>query len=351
MRITRTLGGLALWLILAGFSDPRGYYTLAIPPNWSIVPEYSNSDISDYAPFGNSRRGTILIVRDAAFPPGTTLDDVFRRYRNSDSSDISEESILVAGRYCLHAVVTSHGQRGIPVRGHYLACDLIGTPYPNAKVAFLLSVGAAPGNSFGVDPDATFWSLAQSIAWTKSSLVASSTAGATTRPAQRAPNYEKPNVDDGAVNRNRGVASLDSRPSDIGPSADPFVAKMNAALRQFDQKIAADPSNAAAFHGRCLAKTYLHRIASALADCDEALRLQPNNAEYLEARGYVYLKMNDGAEALRDYGDALKIDPRSAESLYGRGLAKKMMGDTKGAYSDLLAAEELSPHIGDMFKD
>jgi len=106
-------------------------------------------------------------MRDAKYPAGTTLEDIFKTYRNPDSSDISEEKVLVAGRECLHAVVASHGRNGIPARGHYLVCDLLGAPYPNATVSFLITVGAAANNNYGIDADAVFWTLIQSIKWTK----------------------------------------------------------------------------------------------------------------------------------------------------------------------------------------
>jgi tetratricopeptide (TPR) repeat protein len=121
------------------------------------------------------------------------------------------------------------------------------------------------------------------------------------------------------------------------------------AVKDFNEVIRANPNDADAFNNRCWARAMLNELQSALKDCDEALRIRPRFSDALDSRGLVKLKIGLPRNAITDYDASLRINEKQASSLYGRGIAKMRSGNTEGGNSDIRAAKEISPNIGDEF--
>jgi tetratricopeptide (TPR) repeat protein len=62
------------------------------------------------------------------------------------------------------------------------------------------------------------------------------------------------------------------------------------------------------------------------------------------------LKLGQADQAIADYDAALRLNPQKAHALYGRGLAKRRKADFSGAEADLMAANAISPRIGEQYR-
>ncbi len=63
-RVLPSLGALGLWLLLCGFSDPKGVFTAVIDPHWRMVKDFGG--LYAFAPDGDRSRGGLTI---GAVPP------------------------------------------------------------------------------------------------------------------------------------------------------------------------------------------------------------------------------------------------------------------------------------------
>jgi tetratricopeptide (TPR) repeat protein/predicted aspartyl protease len=123
------------------------------------------------------------------------------------------------------------------------------------------------------------------------------------------------------------------------------------AIGVFDQWIKAHPDDVRrpnAQNGRCWACALAGQdLDAALRDCDAALRAQPGTAAFLDSRGLTLLRKGEFAKAITDYDAALAGAPRTAWSLYGRGIAKLRIGEKVGGAADMVAAGTIRPDIGE----
>lgn len=119
--------------------------------------------------------------------------------------------------------------------------------------------------------------------------------------------------------------------------------KYNDAVATFTKALAANPSSAAAYIGRGLAKRSLKDNAGALADVEQALQLDPANAEAHRSRSMIRRSANDYAGALADANRAVELAPEQFRSYLTRGLAKEGLKDLNGALADYDRAIQLNP--------
>jgi tetratricopeptide (TPR) repeat protein len=150
--------------------------------------------------------------------------------------------------------------------------------------------------------------------------------------------------------------AIQMRPSDalaLGWRGDTYAHGhvWGSALADYERAIVINPKYAAAYNGRCFARTVIgDRLDLAADDCDKALSLEPNSRSTLNARGILRLKTGDNAGAIADFTAALAFRPKDASSLYGRGLAKQHTGDAT-ATDDIAAATALDDAIVKTYRD
>jgi len=129
---------------------------------------------------------------------------------------------------------------------------------------------------------------------------------------------------------NRGGARLD-------------LGRHLAALDDFDQALAIEPSMFVAMTGRARALIGLGRWQEGIAQFDEALAQNPRDVNALMGRGAAHLSTGDAAAALTDFDLALKASPKDLDARYNRGVAKLTLGDKAGASEDFSAVIRGAP--------
>ena len=116
------------------------------------------------------------------------------------------------------------------------------------------------------------------------------------------------------------------------------------AMADYARAIALTPASAAAYWRRGKANLlYSRNLPAALKDLDEAIRFDPSQAEFYVTRASILGWLGEPDSALADLNDALTRDPRSVHALTNRGLAYFNTGETSRALADFDAALSLSP--------
>jgi tetratricopeptide (TPR) repeat protein len=116
-----------------------------------------------------------------------------------------------------------------------------------------------------------------------------------------------------------------------------------AAIRAFDEAIAADAGDASARLGRGDAYRLSGDLASALTDYDEAIRLDPRLPQVRNGRGLVYHRQGDHDRAVADFTEAIRLDPRLAVAYLNRGTALQAKEEFDRAIADYTEALRLNP--------
>ncbi len=123
------------------------------------------------------------------------------------------------------------------------------------------------------------------------------------------------------------------------------------ALKEYDAWLATHPDDARmgqAFSGRCWARALLGRdLDAALRDGNRAVSAEPGVAAPLNARGLVRLRRGEYDRAVADYNAALMINPSLAWALWGRGVAEIKAGRADAGAADLAAARQKAPKLED----
>jgi len=120
------------------------------------------------------------------------------------------------------------------------------------------------------------------------------------------------------------------------------------AIADYDQAIRLDP-NARSYSVRCRTHAMAGNLPQALSDCDQAYRLSPNDGYTLASRGFVYLRLGRLDDAIVEYDAAVKRSASRAFTHLGRGIAKQRKGDTAGGDADIIAAKIINPRIAKEF--
>jgi len=150
-------------------------------------------------------------------------------------------------------------------------------------------------------------------------------------------------------------------------------------IKMFDDRIARDATDAAAFADRGKARHMLGELDSAVDDLNEALQITQKfeavvyerradvrmsqgkydlaiadydaslarnpDAEVYNSRGNAWHGFGDKERAIVDYDTALGIDPDLAEAYQNRGLAWQYLGKYEKAIADYDKAIELNPNL------
>ena len=116
-----------------------------------------------------------------------------------------------------------------------------------------------------------------------------------------------------------------------------------AALRDFDKALAAEPRDANCHIGRAMALVALKQTDSALAALDSALILDPANAQALSNRASVLARLKRYEEALLSADRALKLQPDLPGAWHNRGAALAGLKRLKEAVASYEKALALAP--------
>ncbi len=121
------------------------------------------------------------------------------------------------------------------------------------------------------------------------------------------------------------------------------------AIAEATQAIRLDPKLLYAYAIRSLLHDDKHRWSEVVADCTSALELDPKDTACLTRRGRAYHGMGKYDLALADFGEALRIEPRSAWTLVQRGNLRKDSKQLELAIEDYTAAIKIEPNNEDAF--
>jgi len=122
------------------------------------------------------------------------------------------------------------------------------------------------------------------------------------------------------------------------------------AIHEFNNAIALDPNNAAAYFHRGNAHADKGDRDEAIADFTTTIELDPTLPNPYFNRGLVYAEKADLAQAIADFTKTVELDPRNAASYYNRGLAYGMKGEPDRAIADCTRAIELEPTYAKSYK-
>jgi tetratricopeptide (TPR) repeat protein len=86
-----------------------------------------------------------------------------------------------------------------------------------------------------------------------------------------------------------------------------------------------------------------------VADCTSALELEANDSDCLRRRGNAYGRMGKSAAALADFNESLRLEPRSPWTLVRRGNLRKDTGQLDPAIRDYTEAISQDPNNEDAF--
>ena len=110
------------------------------------------------------------------------------------------------------------------------------------------------------------------------------------------------------------------------------------AIKDLDNVIRINPSNAWAWAYRGEAKRLISDYQGAIADFDESLRIIPQDWWVLGSRAQAKSSSKDYAGAVEDFNQAISLEPNRAWLHSHLGEAKRLSGDYDGAISDLSKA-------------
>ncbi|MBI4617708.1 MAG: tetratricopeptide repeat protein, partial [Planctomycetes bacterium] len=106
-----------------------------------------------------------------------------------------------------------------------------------------------------------------------------------------------------------------------------------------------EPTTAAAYNNRGLAREHQGDLAGAVADYTRAIELDPNYSRAYGNRGVARRAQGDVAGAVADFTRAIELDPSFAAAYSNRGSARREQGDLAGAVADFTRAIELDPNF------
>ena len=142
------------------------------------------------------------------------------------------------------------------------------------------------------------------------------------------------------------VDSTDARAFVQRGQAENALGRSGNALKSYSQAIRLDPNLAAAYLNRCLTKSNLNDQPGAISDCTEATGINPNLITAYQNRGLAYQRAGDYRGAISDLNVAIKLDGEDATSYYQRGLIRLDLQDKEGAIGDFNTAIQFkSDHV------
>ena len=122
-------------------------------------------------------------------------------------------------------------------------------------------------------------------------------------------------------------------------------------MQDFNQAIAVNSNDAAAYLGRGNLERSHGDYAGALNDLNQAIRLNPEGAQAYHARGLIYQRQGDNVQAITDFNNAIDRDPFAGAPYQARGQSLAATGKYDAAItsrpSDRTTVEQLQrrrPH-------
>ena len=124
---------------------------------------------------------------------------------------------------------------------------------------------------------------------------------------------------------------------------------IEAAIDAYDKAINIDPTYAAAYNNRGLAKASLGRYDEAFADYDEAIQINPNYSSAYNNRGLAKASLERYDEAIANYDKAIELKSGFAEAYNNRGNAKFKLERYDEAIADYDRAIWISPDYAEVY--
>jgi len=121
-----------------------------------------------------------------------------------------------------------------------------------------------------------------------------------------------------------------------------------AALRDLDAAVAADPYFARAWHERSYTHSELREFAQAVADADRGVKLRPDDADAYRERAFARHRFGDLKGAWEDRAKVAELEPQSAGARIARGRAALWLGRFDEARADTDAALALAAKSGNV---
>jgi len=125
-------------------------------------------------------------------------------------------------------------------------------------------------------------------------------------------------------------------------------------IADYDRAVALAPDKGGYHNSACWARAMARReLDKALADCNAAVALTARTprgpSDALDSRGLVWFRMGQFDKAIADYDAALKGNAKLASSLFMRGVIERRKGDTAGGDADIAAAKALDAGVADTY--
>jgi len=158
-RVLPSLGALGLWLLLCGFSDPKGVFAAAIDPRWQMVKDFGG--LYAFAPDGDRSRGGLTI---GTVPPQSTslLGEAVATVGDAAHFMI-ETPYTVAGIPCLFTESRETSPGGVATVSHNIFCYLQTALDGMPKAVFVISSTTSYENL--AEFDAVLWPVTRSVSW------------------------------------------------------------------------------------------------------------------------------------------------------------------------------------------
>jgi hypothetical protein len=158
-RVLPSLGALGLWLLLCGFSDPKGVFTAAIDPHWQMVKDFGG--LYAFAPDGDRSRGGLTI---GTVPPQSLslLGEAVATVGDA-AHFMVETPYTIAGVPCLFTESRETTPGGVPTVTHNIFCYLRTTLDGMPKAVFVI-LSTSPSENLA-EFDAVFWPVVRSVSW------------------------------------------------------------------------------------------------------------------------------------------------------------------------------------------
>jgi WD40 repeat protein/tetratricopeptide (TPR) repeat protein len=86
------------------------------------------------------------------------------------------------------------------------------------------------------------------------------------------------------------------------------------AIKDYDEAIKLDPTDAEYFYLRGFSKAGLKNYSEAIKDYDEAIRLDPYHPKYFSGRGNLWVLLDNYAGAINNYDEVIKLNPNDMEA-------------------------------------
>ncbi|MGY4474042.1 Tfp pilus assembly protein PilF [Bradyrhizobium sp. USDA 3364] len=122
--------------------------------------------------------------------------------------------------------------------------------------------------------------------------------------------------------------------------------KLDEAMAEFEQALAADPYNIQALYGRALIYQSRGQHQQAIDDFTAASGLSPQKAEPLVGRATSYLALDNAKRAVSDLDEAVQADPNNVAAWNIRGQTYEKLGDKAKAAASYNRALALRPTDG-----